>query len=159
MIRLKSQIFCYLRHDPDSQKQQKRLLFLFFFRWSNFYFSVTRNLSTPNNVFIKQFSFVEEDSVENLSVVIHASYSCQSESWEKCCSYCFRSIIKLACLRHYKFEFLKQDLNLQSNTCRGIWKWQINDCFPCIIILIDQISPKNYFLFFSISNFNFKFHP
>ena len=136
----------------------KRLLFLFSFRWSNFYFSVTINLSTQNNVLIKQFSYVEEDSVENLSLVIHASYSCQSESGEKCCSYCFRSIIKLACLRHYKFEFLKQDLILQSNTCRGIWKWQINDCFPCIKILIDQISLKNFFSFFSMFKFNFKFH-
>ena len=61
----------------------KRLLFLFSFRWSNSYFSLNWDLRTQNKVPIKQFSFVEEDSVEKTFVLIYASYSSQCENWKK----------------------------------------------------------------------------
>ena len=117
------------------------------FRWSTSFFSVTRDLSTPIKVPIKQFTFAEEDSVENLSALIHASYSCQSENWKKCCSYCFRSIINLVCLRHYIFEFLKRDLKWKQYHCRGILKWQLVDYVPCIRILIVPIFRRKNFSF------------
>ena len=128
----------FLLHPSLSRQSERTKMFVVFvlFLWSTSYFSVTRDLRTPNKVPTKQFSFVEEDSVEKLSVLIHASYSCQSENGKKCCSYCFRSLINLVCLRHYIFEFLKRDLKWKQYHCRGIMKWQLVDFVPCIRILI-----------------------
>ena len=112
------------------------------FRWSNSNFSVTRDLSTPNKVPIKHFSFLEEDSVEKLSVLIHASDSCQSEIWEKCYPSCFRSIIQLVYLRLYKFQFLKRDLILSYHTCGRILKWDVIDFVLCITIVTFSFSRK-----------------
>ena len=124
------------------------------FRWSTSFFSVTRDLSTLIKVPIKQFTFAEEDSVENLSALIRASYSCQSGNWKKCCSYCFRSIINLVCIRHYIFEFLKRDLKWKQYHCRGILKWQLVDYVPCIRILIVPIFRRktSWFCFSRYSN-------